>query len=50
MKDLNDEVVLTRWFELERKILLYAAREDRKAVKFLLAKYNDGIDEDTPGL
>lgn len=38
----------TRWSNIMERILSYAAREDRKAVKAILTKYN-AIDGESSG-
>ena len=46
LKGLDEEHIVARWLEVEKRVLLYAAKEGKKGVKSLLRRYNDRETED----
>ena len=48
MKGLDEEEIVARWLDFERKILLYAVREDKRSVKSIVTRFNS-MEEENAG-
>ena len=46
---LNKDDVNVRWSEVEKKVLNYAAKDERKSIKDIVLHYNSG-NKEGPGL
>ena len=46
LKGLDEEHIVARWLDVEKRVLLYAGKEGKKGVKSLVRRYHQREAED----